>query len=689
MTTVDLHYKKNNEAHRTNEISTDRLIIRRGKPFLLTLHSSGSKTLNPKSLELTVQTGPKPSLDLGTKSVFDVSQKSSGKKPWEAKVQEASGTSVTLIIKSPADASIGKYTFSVKTHPNATEGHSTGTFVLLFNPWCKEDTVYLENEAERQEYVMNEQGIQYRGTSDHIQGSAWDFGQFEEDILDICLKILDLNPKCAENAAEDFSARGDPIYVGRVVSSMINSNDDRGVLQGNWTCAFFDGVSPTGWTGSVDILRQWNASDGHPVKYGQCWVFGGVMCTVMRCLGIPCRLVTNFDCACDSHGNLLIDFYISENGTDTEDMNEDSIWNYHVWVEAWMKRPDLPGGSLYDGWQAADPTPQELSDGVYCCGPAPVKAIREGHTDLKYDLPFIFAEVNADRVIWKIKPDGSHVKMHTDTHTVGKNISTKSVGSNKRLDITETYKYPEGSAEERQAFDEALKRTKQLKKPEAAEEEPPPEISVEIEECSIPVMGNDIDLVIKLKGHTARNLMIFANAKVKLYNGKLHRNICSEEQTVQMLADKELMVPFKIPYCKYGGHLIGDNSIKVMAVVDYKENRDDVYYAEKNVALESPPFSLTVNENAKAFRSAQAELTFENPCSVELTNCTVTFCGSGLLMERATTKFQSLGPSQLVRIILSFMPYRSGPRMLMACFDCDQFQNIRASCEINVQPSFA
>lgn len=38
--------------------------------------------------------------------------------------------------------------------------------------------------------------------------------------------------------------------------------------------------------------------------------------------------------------------------------------NYHVWVEAWMRRPDLSAGSLYDGWQVVDPTPQEKSTGT-------------------------------------------------------------------------------------------------------------------------------------------------------------------------------------------------------------------------------------------------------------------------------------------------------------------------------------
>lgn len=31
--------------------------------------------------------------------------------------------------------------------------------------------------------------------------------------------------------------------------------------------------------------------------------------------------------------------------------------------------------------------------GVYCCGPCPLKAIKEGELTKKYDAPFIFAEV--------------------------------------------------------------------------------------------------------------------------------------------------------------------------------------------------------------------------------------------------------------------------------------------------------
>ena len=44
------------------------------------------------------------------------------------------------------------------------------------------------------------------------------------------------------------------------------------------------------------------------------------------------------------------------------ELDTDSVWNFHVWNEVWMARPDLQAG--YGGWQAIDATPQETSEGM-------------------------------------------------------------------------------------------------------------------------------------------------------------------------------------------------------------------------------------------------------------------------------------------------------------------------------------
>lgn len=56
-------------------------------------------------------------------------------------------------------------------------------------------------------------------------------------------------------------------------------------------------------------------------------------------------------------------------------------------------------------------------------------------------------QVNAD-VVDKVQlSNGQFVRFSGSTKSVGRFISTKAVGSDKRQDITHQYKYPEGTAE--------------------------------------------------------------------------------------------------------------------------------------------------------------------------------------------------------------------------------------------------
>ena len=40
--------------------------------------------------------------------------------------------------------------------------------------------------------------------------------------------------------------------------------------------------------------------------------------------------------------------------------------------------------------------------GLMRCGPAPLRAIKEGHVYLNYDVGFILSEVNGDKIVWQV-----------------------------------------------------------------------------------------------------------------------------------------------------------------------------------------------------------------------------------------------------------------------------------------------
>ena len=82
--------------------------------------------------------------------------------------------------------------------------------------------------------------------------------------------------------------------------------------------------------------------------------------------------------------------------------------------------------------------------GVFRCGPASVKAVKQGEVYLPYDTSFVFAEVNGDRVFWEVEEGGPMKPIRVDKKCIGKLISTKAVGSDDREDITHEYKHPEG-----------------------------------------------------------------------------------------------------------------------------------------------------------------------------------------------------------------------------------------------------
>ncbi|XP_064023527.1 protein-glutamine gamma-glutamyltransferase 2 isoform X2 [Pogoniulus pusillus] len=542
-----------------------------------------------------------------------------------------------------------------------------------------EDTVFLREEEERREYILSQQGLIYQGSRDYITSTPWNFGQFEDGILPICLELLDTNPKFLRDQDRDCSRRNDPVYIGRVVSAMVNCNDeDRGVLAGRWDNQYGDGMSPMAWIGSVDILKRWKNLGCQPVKYGQCWVFAAVACTVMRCLGIPSRVVTNYNSAHDTNGNLVIDRYFSETGQE-ERRSRDMIWNFHCWVESWMARPDLAPG--YDGWQALDPTPQEKSEGVFCCGPAPVRAVKEGDLQLRYDIPFVFAEVNADVVYWVVRSDGTQ-KKSTHSSVVGKSISTKSVGRDSREDITHTYKYPEESEKEREVFAKAERETSSLRQAEEG-------LHLRIKLSDGANNGCDFDVfaVVNNNTDTERLCHLTLGARTASYNGTLGPQCGMKDLpdlTLQPWAEQR--VPLRILYQDYGENLTQDNLIKVVALLTEQQS-GDVVVAVRDILIQNPEIKIRVLGEPMQNRKLVAEVSLVNPLSVPLNNCVFVVEGANLTDGQQVKELEEpVEPQGQAKVRLDLVPRQAGRHKLVVDFESDKLLGVKGYRNVIIAP---
>uniref|UniRef100_A0A8D3AWL7 Protein-glutamine gamma-glutamyltransferase K n=1 Tax=Scophthalmus maximus TaxID=52904 RepID=A0A8D3AWL7_SCOMX len=652
--------------HHTHLYQSENFIVRRGQTFQMWITLSRPFDPSTDKLHLELKTGPLPSMSKGTHVIIPLVEGLEDGR-WEA-----------LSVNSPPTAAIGRYQLTVETTcPNgqAMSTHDPANDIyMLLNPWCEDDKVFMDSEEERQEYVLNDVGLIYYGTEKQIGMRTWNYGQFNDGMLAACLFVL-------EKSGTPPSGWGDPVNVVRIISAMINSPDDLGVVEGNWSGNYSAGTSPTTWSGSVEILKEYHKNSGAPVKYGQCWVFAGIFTTVLRCLGVPSRTVTNFSSAHDTDVSLTTDVYLDENLDPIEHLNADSVWNFHVWNDCWMARPDLPPG--YGGWQAVDATPQETSQGTFRCGPASLTAVRNGQVYLKHDCPFVFAEVNSDKIYWQRNIDGTFSQIYSEKKTVGHNISTKAVGSEERSDITHLYKHPEGTEEERIAVETACRYGT---KAEAYSSPTAEDVSIEVTmDGEGPKMGGDADLTIMLQNNSAeqRTIILHSQAAVMYYTG-VHKAMIRKDVTdIDVLPNEVKVLEWSLEYTDYKNQLIDQAALMLTLSGRVKETQQ-VLATQFSFRLRTPNLTITPVGKAAVGQRMAVTISFTNPLPQVLKAVIFHFEGLGLLTARKIT-YGDIGSHASVSLTEHFVPTLPGPRKLLASLDCKQLTQVHGVTDITVE----
>ncbi|XP_076999733.1 coagulation factor XIII A chain [Tamandua tetradactyla] len=680
VTNVHLFKEKwdsNKVDHHTDKYECNNLIIRRGQTFYLQLDFNRPYDPRKDLFRVEYVIGRYPQENKGTYiPVPIVSELQTGK--WGAKVIMREDRSVRLSIQSSPDCIVGKFRMYVAVWTpygiiRTSRNPETDTYIL-FNPWCEDDAVYLDDEKEREEYVLNDIGVIFYGDINNMKSRSWSYGQFEDGILDACLYVMD-------KAQMDLSGRGNPIKVSRVGSAMINAKDDEGVIVGSWDNVYAYGVPPSAWTGSVDILLEYRSSET-PVQYGQCWVFAGVFNTFLRCLGIPGRVVTNYFSAHDNNANLQMDIFLEEDGSVNSKLTKDSVWNYHCWNEAWMTRPDLPVG--FGGWQVVDSTPQENSDGMYRCGPASVQAVKHGHVCFQFDAPFVFAEVNSDLVYITAKKDGTQVVEAVDATHIGKLIVTKQIGGDGIKDITDTYKFQEGQEEERLALETALMygAKKSLNTEGVFKSRTDVDMDFKVENA---VLGQDFRITITFQNNTSSSHTISAylSGNITFYTGVAKAEF--KNQTFEVMLEplsvkKEEVL---IQAGEYMGQLLEQASLHFFVTARVDKTRQ-VLAKQKSIVLTIPKVIIKVRGSPIVGSDMVVTVEFTNPLKETLKNVWMYLDGPGVTKPRKKM-FHEIQPNSTVQWEEVCRPWVPGRRKLIASLTSDSLRHVYGELDLAIQ----
>ncbi|XP_017784888.1 PREDICTED: hemocyte protein-glutamine gamma-glutamyltransferase-like [Nicrophorus vespilloides] len=699
---VYLYPKENSTSHKTDkfELVHDEenpiAIFRRGLKFTMAIRFSGRNFEDDMDVvKLIFSFGKNPNPIKGTKVSIRLDPKRTDPEDhnnWYAGFLGRSADSITLEVSAPVQCPVGIWSLQVETsRANSTLPPTMFDYeseiYILFNPWNSHDLVYMPDERLLDEYVLTDVGKIWVGPWGSSRGREWVFGQFDGCVLPSAMLMFALSEL-------PDASRGDPIKTTRCISKMVNSNDDDGILVGRWDGEYEDGTAPSSWTGSVDIMQEY-LDNQHPVNYGQCWVFSGVATTICRALGIPSRVVSNLVSAHDANATLTVDKYYNESNEEMDydplnPMGEDSIWNYHVWNDVWMARPDLPIG--YGGWQAIDATPQETSSGFYQCGPASLEAIKKGQVGFNYDIGFMIASVNADLMRWKVDPksDLGYTKIYCNKYHIGRMILTKQPyifdpnGDKDRQEITNQYKAKEGTPAERLSLYNAVRCTELAKSFYALPDPGLEDLKFELQELETIKIGESFSVVVNIKNNSdqVRNIKAVLSAGSIFYTGVKAHVIKKAEGKFKMGPKSTEHLKMVVKADEYLEKLVEYCILKLYAVATVEETRQ-TWADEDDFQVTKPNIDIEIPAEIPIGKATKITLKFRNPLKKILTRCKFNLAGPTLLRNQILP-YQDVKPGAMVKVTTHIVPKMTGEQKIVATFSSKELLDITGSAKVEV-----
>uniref|UniRef100_A0ABI7ZIJ0 Transglutaminase-like domain-containing protein n=1 Tax=Felis catus TaxID=9685 RepID=A0ABI7ZIJ0_FELCA len=534
-----------------------------------------------------------------------------------------------------------------------------------------EDAVFLERESQRTEYVLNQNGLIYLGTADCIQEEPWDFGQFEVDVIDLSLHLLSMDKQVEE--------WGNPVHVAHILGASLRAFMEERVLPTPQTHTIQEAALLNKRRGSVPILRQWLTGQGRPVYDGQAWVFAAVACTVLRCLGIPARVVTTFASAQGTGGRLFVDEYYNEEGLQNGEGQRGRIWIFQTSTECWMTRPALPQG--YDGWQILHPNAHSGGGVLESCDLVPVRAVKEGILGLTPAVSDLFASVNASCVVWKCCEDDTLELTNSNTKYVGNNISTKSVGSDRCEDITQNYKYPEGSFQEKEVLERVQKERMEHEKDSGIH---PPRLKTAeplylfLEAPSSLCLGGNAQFSVMLVNPTdeEKAVELAIGVQAMYYNGILAAKLWKNKQFLTLGANMDETTTNSLSFSCFEQSPPENSFLRLTAIATATQSESSLScFAQEDIAICRPRLVIEMPETTEQYQLLKASVSVHNFLDVPMQDCVISIFGRGLIYREKRYRLASVWPRKTLYTQFQFTPTQVGPQRLTVEMDCDMFQN--------------
>ncbi|XP_046896125.1 coagulation factor XIII A chain-like [Hypomesus transpacificus] len=318
---------------------------------------------------------------------------------------------------------------------------------------------------------------------------------------------------------------------------------------------------------------------------------------------------------------------------------------------------------------------------MYRCGPASVQAIKHGQICYPFDAPFVFAEVNSDVVFYSRSRDGTLTPVRVNISHVGRKMLTKAAGGRDSRDITDHYKFPEGSEEERTVMEKAEefgcnRESVVLPEADVVLELPPLEVRV----------GEDFHLTLQLTNRSEKRRVVngYVSGTVVYYTGVTSSEFLfkTPRMTLDPMQTEKEVVP--VLYKDYQKHLVEQSNLHFIVTGKVKET-GQIVTAMRVVALRNPEIIVQVSGLARVSEEMMVLVEFTNPFSFSLEDVYVRMEGPGVMLPKKK-HYSLITAGQSITWTERFTPRRAGPTTLIASLDCAALRQVYGQTQLTIQP---
>ncbi|KAI6208647.1 TGc domain-containing protein [Aphelenchoides besseyi] len=706
---ISLQPNINSQMHFTENYlwQNDRkLVVRRGFPIQIRLH--GMNLFDPEYNKIIFQ------LHLDTDSPRN--NKDAHKRIEVHSRQRLNSQTSELFI--PSTATIGCWklrVFSALITQNETIEMEECTITkmqriklyVIFNAFNAEDEVHMEQRSTRDYYLNAEVDVYFSATAIgnskfNFHREPWIHSQFDESTMKTAIFILEkLSLWYQQNfrGGLSFVDRQNVVRTARKLCFAISyilldghDNIDQRV----------NGRSADQWRGTAELINEFvNSKTRSPVHFVDCSTYANVFVSLLRAFGVCSRVVSCVECTHDAEIPLVVDrAYVREIDGDafmpmkqSDNSEWESTCNYHLWIEIFCRRNDLPNG--YDGWQALDPTPQFSIENAPQCGPVSVSALREGRLDLSYDGWFFYGLLNSDLVRWFYEYDHETNEYHllkVDFRGQKERTGRALLTSNPRafgfpLDITADYRDVAKVNNEFRAHIEAIKSAGILERRERVHllygcgiDNQVKDIYFWVHEIGMILFGDDINIELELvnRATDCRTIRLSVRIHTQQQNGKLGSQINHFRERLEMNPHEKETLKISTPIGDYVKHSTVHRDLVAVISANVQET-DQIFYREEKFQIVGSAIAIIAPTTIEMEQPAVGLIVFRNPLGETLTNVKFTLQSGRLetpvVVERCPTE---IAAGQRLKLQIRFSSKFEGQRLLMVTMSSQQINRTSA-----------